>query len=60
MFYVSFLFRGGHEGIQKAVKEQPVIIPIDMEPFAISRDTLLLMERLFGEEAYGISSKIKK
>ena len=59
-FMSAFYSVEGMKAYKKAVKEQPVIIPIDMEPFAISRDTLLLMERLFGEEAYGISSKIKK
>lgn len=49
-FLVAFYSKTGLREYKKHTKEEPVIIPIDMEPFAISRDTVILMERFFGEE----------
>lgn len=46
----AFYSKTGLREYKKHAKEEPVIIPIDMEPFAISRDTIILMERFFGEE----------
>lgn len=57
-FMCVFYCKDGISEYRRAAKE-PVIIPVDMEPFAISRDTILLMEKLFGEEAYGIGCKMK-
>ena len=46
----AFTSAAGLAAYRKAFDKKPVIIPMDMEPFAISRDTLLLMEKLFKEE----------
>lgn len=47
-FMSAFYSRAGLRAYRKGTGESPVIIPVDMEPFAISHDTLVFMERLFG------------
>ena len=46
----TFTSTAGLAAYKKAFNVKPIIIPMDTEPFAISRDTLLLMEKLFKEE----------
>ena len=43
----AFASAAGLAAYRKAFDKKPIIIPMDTEPFAISRDTLLLMEKLF-------------
>lgn len=56
-FLFTFYSKEGINAYKKAVKEPPVIIPVDMEPFSISKDTLIFMEKLFGEEVCGKAVK---
>lgn len=44
----AFYSKTGLREYRKLTEDEPVVIPIDMEPFAISRDTIILMESLFG------------
>ena len=41
-----FYSNEGLRAYKKAVKGQPILIPVDMEPFAISRETLIFMEEV--------------
>lgn len=45
-FMSVFYSDEGLRAYKKAAKGQPILIPVDMEPFAISRETLILMEEL--------------
>lgn len=46
-FMSVFYSKEGLRAYKKAVGGQPRIIPVDMEPFAISRDMIIFMETLF-------------
>lgn len=48
-FVSAFCSKAGLRKYEKFTGERAVIIPFDAEPFAVSRDTLIFMERIFGE-----------
>lgn len=45
-FMSVFYSNEGLRAYKKAAKDRPILIPVDMEPFAISRETLIFMEEL--------------
>ena len=45
-FMSVFYSNEGLRAYKKAAKDRPILIPVDMEPFAISRETLMFMEEL--------------
>lgn len=47
-FAAAFYSKAGIRECEKLTGEQAAIIPMDAEPFAISRDTLVFMEMIFG------------
>lgn len=47
-FMAAFYSKAGLKEYEKLTGEQAAIIPMDAEPFAISRDTLIFMEMIFG------------
>ena len=60
-FLSAFCSRAGIKEFERLTGERACVIPIDAEPFAISRDTLIFMERLFGGEYLKIKGcKIRK